>query len=259
MNKGVIIILSFLPHERREKYHNRQLDFLLDYFPLDIYIYAIDYKKNQYRKDNKIYYIDIKNDTIPINRNKYLKDFYKTKYSFAFIFDNDTIFYPYYNLKQTIKDICDGYFLNKGIDCFCAWDPTQAPFRKINDNELFKNYYLFKKTVDIKGSFIYLTNLSLIKKQSFFNENELVYFDPYFYIYEDKKFGIDLVNNMYNVYKVPFLILKEMGGLKNSTIFIDLESRKKENERLKDKFPNYSFHYNKKEIKRKVKLNDKGE
>lgn len=220
MNFKKIYIISWLGRDdamraKRLAYHQRQLEWVHKQ-GLQPVVLAQDYELDElqpnvdYRHHSKM---------LPgFARDILLKEFYASDDDYAIFADDDAVLHEgqQHALSRDFVELFNSVPMDKltDIDCFVPLNPARVPFNKTynSDPTLYKNNFVFARTVALKGSFFVVKNLRKY-------HNKEIYFDQQYFQQPDGKmiggadidFGLQILNNNLGLYCLTNTVLKEFG------------------------------------------------
>lgn len=151
--------ISYLPQTdvrtKRLEASRTQIEYLHKLLPRQqILVVAQGYDESDYLNVSYVDYIKCEQ---PIGagaaRNIILKQFYASDYDWLFLWDDDTILYPYYDVENFLGDILFNEEKFKQVDAVSALEPEYYPFKKLNyEDKANLTHYKFEPRVLNSGS-----------------------------------------------------------------------------------------------------------
>lgn len=204
-------------HEKRVQYHRRQISWLLDVGIEEIVIVAQEYTQEWYIDDKRIRYIKVPNAIgASAARNMLLDDFYNGGDEWSLFADNDCILSDRQNgriiFDQLSKITDENIYIVMPMNGRNAGD---------NYNFLWSKY---KREYD--SALIFSRLLDLSTGLWFFRKpKSKLYFDASCSVMEDGAFALEAIRNGMGVFKCKNILLQDLSGANNSTLFKDNKDR----------------------------------
>lgn len=155
----LIGIISYLPQTdvrtKRLEASRFQIEWLHNLLPHEkMIVVAQGYDESEYLNEEYISYVKCKQPIGAGNaRNEILSQFYHSDYDWLFLWDDDTVLYPYYNVEEFIYDILGNEEKFKQIDGVSALEPEYYPYKKLNyEDKANLTHYKFEPRVLNSGS-----------------------------------------------------------------------------------------------------------
>lgn len=254
MTSYCIGIISYLPsdfslREIRIKKHLKQLEYLQITYP-DIKIIDIDQAYSRMDID-RIKSVSKDIETIQYDsgigaakaRNVLLEYLYSNEYDYMMIMDDDTIFYPYYDSKYFLNDLCKS---DEKVGLIRPLVPLISPFKKYNCNnmDIVQNHWILDFTWSFTPWGIHIVG----NIPKFFNAS--IFFDEDMKAangdgYDDYDFVLQFQSKRIPSYICRQLIAKCVGS--DESVIVDEVTRKKLHiqnlTKLYDKYSNIGFRY----------------
>ena len=151
--------ISYLPktdvRTKRLEASRFQIEWLHKILPNEkIIVVAQGYDESEYLNEDYIEYMKFENGIgAGKARNKILEYFYNSDYDWLFLWDDDTVLYPYYAVEDFLNDILFNEEKFKQIDAASALEPEYYPFKKLNyEDKANLTHYKFEPRVLNSGS-----------------------------------------------------------------------------------------------------------
>ncbi len=202
---------------KRVEYHRRQVEWLLDVGIAEIVIVAQEYRPDWYTDDPRIRYIKVPNAIGASSaRNLLLDDFYMGNDEWSYFADNDCI----------LSDRQNGRTIFAQLDKIT--DENIYIIMPMNGRNAGDNYnFLWSKYRSVYNSALIFSKLwDLSTGLWFFRKPKAkLYFDPSCTVMEDGAFALEAIRNGMGVFKCKNILLQDLSGPNNSTLFKDNKDR----------------------------------